>query len=76
MRAEGMEEDGIAWVETGGHRQSVQAVADGRADVAAIDAVCWALAGRHEDAAVEKLRVINRTPAEAGPAADHGRQRR
>ena len=66
MRTEGVEEGDASWLETGGHRESVRAVAEGRADVAAIDAVCWALAGRHEAAAVETLRVINRTPLRPG----------
>lgn len=38
-------------VETGGHRASVLAVAEGRADAAAIDAVGWQLAMAHEPAA-------------------------
>ena len=66
MRTEGLEEGDAAWVETGGHRESIRAVAEGRADLAAIDAVCWALAGRHEAAALEELRVINRTPLRPG----------
>ena len=66
MQAEGLDESDVAWVETGAHRESVRAVAEGRADVAAIDAVCWALAGRHEAGAVAELRVINRTPLRPG----------
>ncbi|QND53542.1 PhnD/SsuA/transferrin family substrate-binding protein [Phyllobacterium sp. 628] len=38
-------------VETGGHRMSVEAVASGRADVAAIDCKSWALAQRYDEAA-------------------------
>lgn len=38
-------------VETGGHRLSIRAVAEGRADVAAIDCLSWAMAQRHEPAA-------------------------
>lgn len=52
----------FAWVETGGHRASVRAVAEGRADMAAIDAVCWALAERHENEAVAQLAAIAWTP--------------
>lgn len=42
---------------TGSHAASISAVAEGRADVAAIDAVSWALAERH-DAATRDVRVI------------------
>lgn len=66
MQAEGLGEGDVAWVATGGHRDSVLAVAEGRADLAAIDSVCWALAGRHERDAVGRLRVINRTPLRPG----------
>ncbi len=40
-----------ALVETGSHRDSVRAVAEGCADLAAIDARSWALALRHEPCA-------------------------
>jgi ABC-type phosphate/phosphonate transport system substrate-binding protein len=53
------------WIETGSHRGSVCAVAEGRADVASIDAICWALALRHEPAAAN-LKVIARTPLRPG----------
>ncbi len=66
MQAEALAENEVSWIETGAHRESIRAVADGRADLAAIDAVCWALAGRHEAAAVAKLRIINRTPLRPG----------
>jgi len=46
---------------TGGHRESIRAVADGTADIAAIDCVAWALALRHEPAAGE-LKEIGRSP--------------
>lgn len=45
---------------TGAHRASIRAVADGRAGLAAIDAVTWELAQRHEPAA-RRLRVLART---------------
>ncbi|MBE0452333.1 MAG: PhnD/SsuA/transferrin family substrate-binding protein [Roseovarius sp.] len=45
---------------TGAHRLSGQAVAEGRADIAAIDALTWALMQRH-DAIARDLRVIGRT---------------
>jgi len=38
-------------LQTGGHRDSIRAVADGRADVASIDCRSWALAKRFEPAA-------------------------
>lgn len=45
---------------TGSHRASVQTVAEGKAGVAAIDAVSWRLALRHE-ALARDLRVIEKT---------------
>ena len=49
-------------VETGSHRASIRAVAEGRADIACIDAVCWALAQTFEADAAAQLNVIARTP--------------
>ena len=49
-------------VKSGGHRASIHAVAEGRGDVAAIDAVCWAQAERHEPA-FAGLRVLALSPA-------------
>ncbi len=46
---------------TGSHRESIRAVAGGKADIAAIDCVAWALALRHEPAASE-LKEIGRSP--------------
>jgi len=51
---------------TGGHRDSLRAVAARRADVAAIDAICWALAARHEADAVAAVRVIGWSPPAPG----------
>ena len=51
---------------TGGHRESLRAVAAGLADVAAIDAVCWALAARHEAEAVAAVRVFGWSPPAPG----------
>jgi ABC-type phosphate/phosphonate transport system substrate-binding protein len=51
---------------TGGHRESLTLVAGGRADVAAIDAVCWALAKRYEPDAVAMTRVIGQSPSAPG----------
>jgi hypothetical protein len=45
------EENALEIVETGGHRASIRAVAEGRADLAAIDCRAWALALRHEPCA-------------------------
>jgi ABC-type phosphate/phosphonate transport system substrate-binding protein len=41
-------------------------VAEDRADVASIDAVCWALAGRFEADAVSRLRVLARSALRPG----------
>ncbi|MGB0927992.1 MAG: phosphate/phosphite/phosphonate ABC transporter substrate-binding protein [Pikeienuella sp.] len=54
-----------ALVETGSHAASAAAVAEGRADVAAIDAVTWALLQRHHPA-TKDIRVIGRTQATPG----------
>ncbi len=48
-------------LETGAHRASICAVAEGKADWAAIDAVTWVLAKRHETAA-SGLVVFATTP--------------
>lgn len=45
-------------LETGGHVVSAAAVAEGRADVAAIDCVTWALLGDVRPEAVERLRLL------------------
>lgn len=47
-------------LESGGHRLSALAVAEGRADLAALDAVTWALLQRYESFA-QDLRAIGRT---------------
>lgn len=44
-------------IESGGHRNSIVAIADGRADVAAIDCQSWVLAQRFEPAAREVMVV-------------------
>jgi ABC-type phosphate/phosphonate transport system substrate-binding protein len=53
------------FLETGGHRASIKAVAEGHADLAAIDAVTWELALRHEPA-TKSLRVIDTTKPTPG----------
>ncbi|MEM7496932.1 MAG: PhnD/SsuA/transferrin family substrate-binding protein [Pseudomonadota bacterium] len=50
-------------VETGAHLASARAVAEGAADIAAIDCVTWALAGEAAPAAVAGLRRIDWSPA-------------
>lgn len=50
---------------TGAHRASIQAVVQGLADWAAIDAVTWELAKRHEPAA-QQLEVFAATPETPG----------
>ncbi len=52
-------------IETGGHRNSVRAVATGAADVAAIDCLSWKLALEHESAAQE-LQVVGWTSKRKG----------
>ena len=52
-------------VETGGHRLSIRAVAEGRADVATIDCRSWALARRYEPAA-KCLSVVGWTARRPG----------
>ncbi len=54
-------------LDTGAHRESVKAVAEERADFAAVDAVAWRLARLHEPAS-EALEVVGWTePAPATP---------
>jgi ABC-type phosphate/phosphonate transport system substrate-binding protein len=52
-------------IETGGHRNSIRAVAEGGADVATIDCRSWSLATSHEPAAT-KLRVVGWTSRRKG----------
>lgn len=75
MREAGLDPGVAEWIETGSHRQSVRAVADGDADLAAIDAVCWALAGEFEPDAVARLEAIAETPLRPGlPLITAGRR--
>jgi len=53
-------------VETGSHRKSIRAVAEGRADMASIDAVVWNLAASFEPAA-DELRVVSFTEPMPAP---------
>jgi ABC-type phosphate/phosphonate transport system substrate-binding protein len=52
-------------VQSGGHRLSAHAVAEGRADIAALDAVTWTLM-QGEDAVVSSLRVVGMTDPTPG----------
>ena len=52
-------------LDTGSHAASVQTVAEGRADIAAIDAVTWALLLR-DDPVTRRLRVLARTAPTPG----------
>lgn len=49
-------------VATGGHQSSIQYVADGRADVAAIDCVTFAILQRHRPELLGNIAVFGRTP--------------
>ncbi len=48
-------------VASGGHRISAKIVADGTADVAALDAVCWHMLQRYEPQTADRLKVIGWT---------------
>ena len=48
-------------VKSNGHRYSARMIADGGADVAAIDAVCWSMLQQFEAETASKLRVIGWT---------------
>ncbi len=52
-------------LKTGGHRLSMQAVAEGRAPLAAIDALTWALLCDH-DPATRKVKVVGHTTPTPG----------
>ncbi len=66
LRAQGLELDIFAErIETGGHRGSIVAVAEGRADVCAVDCRSWVLAQRHEPRSAE-LEVVGWTARRNG----------
>jgi ABC-type phosphate/phosphonate transport system substrate-binding protein len=52
--------------ESGSHLASLRAVADGRADIASIDAVCWALVCREVPDLARQLRPLARTASAPG----------
>lgn len=66
MREAGLDPSKVEWIETGSHRASIRAVAAEEADVAAVDAVCWALALKHEAEPASMLKVIAVTPLRPG----------
>lgn len=51
---------------TGSHRRSLQSVADGKADVACIDAVTFALLSRVDAELISRVRVLGQTPGVPG----------
>ncbi len=53
-------------IETGSHRASLRALAEDLADICAVDALCWALATRHDTAITCRLRVIGQTAMTPG----------
>jgi len=63
------------WVPTGSHAASMAAVAEGRAGIAAIDAVTWTLAERHEPGLTGRLRAIGWTEPTPGLPFITGRRR-
>ncbi|WP_102107650.1 phosphate/phosphite/phosphonate ABC transporter substrate-binding protein [Oceaniglobus roseus] len=54
-------------VETGAHAQSARAVAEGRADIAAIDAHTWRALTAFDGDMVQRLEVIGRTDTTPAP---------
>ena len=53
-------------IETGSHRASMAAVAEGHADVCAVDPVCWALARRYMPDMTGALRILAMSPQAPG----------
>lgn len=51
---------------SGSHRQSLVALREGQADIAAIDCVTWALLQRHEPELLQGLSIIGRSPLAPG----------
>jgi ABC-type phosphate/phosphonate transport system substrate-binding protein len=66
LRSDGIDPAAFTWIETGSHRASIRAVAAEEADIAAIDAVCWALAHQYQPEGVSRLKVIARTALRPG----------
>ena len=62
-------------VETGAHVESARAVAEKRADIAAVDAVTWRGITRHaEPMPMPMLRVLGQTRATPGTGLHHRRE--
>lgn len=55
-----------ATLHTGSHCNSAQAVADGQADIAAIDAITWRMICRYLPDTANNLRVLGHTPPTPG----------
>lgn len=55
-----------AGLQTGGHIASARAVAEGRADLAALDALTWAMIQDHDPALTAALREVARTAPTPG----------
>ncbi len=53
--------------ETGAHRMSARAVAEGRADIAVIDAVSWSMIDEYDDFARELKVIANTIPTPGEP---------
>ncbi len=53
-------------LETGAHPESARAVAEGRADIAAVDAVTWRLIATHRPQIAPQLRIVARTDPTPG----------
>ncbi|MGD9425239.1 phosphate/phosphite/phosphonate ABC transporter substrate-binding protein [Pantoea sp. NSTU24] len=51
---------------SGGHRQSLAAIRESRADIAAVDCVSWALLARYAPEELNGLHIIGETPAAPG----------
>ena len=65
-----MTEKGIApgsLLETGGHNNSAQAVADRKADFAALDGLTWELLSKYEDIAADLVVIERTTPTPTLP---------
>lgn len=52
---------------SGGHLRSLELVAGGEADVAAVDCVSWALVERHRPALLDRVRILATTRLSAAP---------
>lgn len=51
---------------TGGHIDSIAAIREGRADVAAIDSITWGIHARHAPEKIAGVRIIGETPMGPG----------